>query len=294
MAWHKQPLVKTDSGTYGREIELTKRWFVWSDSGVADNANDPSAAMNWLLNPSGGAAPATLLFPDSPILCILSQIDFDPIADFKWEFTIKYAPPEKWRGSGDNAFNFNTSGGTAKITQALSHVATYAPGDNVTVTTLQDGALNRDSSGVNGIDVDTGEFSFQITIYRTSIPTSYVDLLESLTDTVNAIDFTTPGVDGLSKTFHAGSCRFKGATGAKRVFSDWEITLNFVSSPNLTGITIGEGDNQISGIVKNGWDYLSVEYEDVDDATNHLLCAAPSLVYVDRVYPYENWTGILP
>ncbi len=56
------------------------------------------------------------------------------------------------------------------------------------------------------------------------------------------------------KGFAVGECLFLGAAGAKRGSGDWEIGYRFASSPNVTGLTVGD----ITGINKKDSQYLRV------------------------------------
>jgi hypothetical protein len=60
------------------------------------------------------------------------------------------------------------------------------------------------------------------------------------------------------KGFAAGECLFLGAAGTKRGSGDWEIGYRFASSPNVTGLTVGD----ITGINKK--DSHSVGALDLD------------------------------
>jgi hypothetical protein len=86
----------------------------------------------------------------------------------------------------------------------------------------------------------------------------------------------------------AGEVLFLGATGAKRGRGDWEITFRFAASPNATGIAIGD----ITGIAKNGWDYLWVLYEEQEDSTAKALVKYPKAVYVEEVYPEGDFDAL--
>ncbi|RMF94392.1 MAG: hypothetical protein D6741_12675, partial [Planctomycetota bacterium] len=106
---------------------------------------------------------------------------------------------------------------------------------------------------------------------------AYKATLYNLTGTVNNATF---------RNFAAGEVLFMGASGSKRGPGDWEITFRFAASPNVTGLTIGE----ITGINKNGWDYLWVAYaDDVDDAAKELI-KKPIAAYVERVYRYTDFS----
>jgi len=272
---------KFESGD-GTSVDGTGDTLIYIVTGTAaDNVGDAIVAANYAL----GVIPTTYNGNN------LKSIERKRTTDKHWEFTAKYVAPgtDSFRPTGEKAFTFTTAGGTQHITQALSHIATYDDGGSI--STDQDGAINATPTGIEGVDIDVSAFDFQITSYISAgdLDASYVTLLYQLTNTVNASTFTAT-VDGVSFTFNEGECRFRGAQGSKRGIGDWEITKNFSASPNVTGRTIGP----ISGIAKKGWEYISVYYEQTDDATNKVVVQKPKFVFVDQVYPEDNWTGLVP
>ena len=84
----------------------------------------------------------------------------------------------------------------------------------------------------------------------------------------------------------AGEVLFLGASGSKRSTGDWEITFRFAASQNRTGITIGD----ITDIVKGGWDYLWVRYEDSEDTGAKQLVKKPVAVYIEQVYHLKDFS----
>ena len=81
---------------------------------------------------------------------------------------------------------------------------------------------------------------------------------------------------------------FLGASGAKRGFEDWEITFRFAASPNVAGLSLGN----ISGINKEGWQYLWVRFADDEDGSSSTLIKKPVAAYVERVYEYGDFSGL--
>ncbi len=80
--------------------------------------------------------------------------------------------------------------------------------------------------------------------------------------------------------YQPGEVLFMGASGQKRGDTRWEVTFKFAASPNRTGIVAGSS----SGIAKNGWDYLWVQYgEDVDNAVK-VRIKKPVAVFIEEVY----------
>jgi hypothetical protein len=90
------------------------------------------------------------------------------------------------------------------------------------------------------------------------------------------------------KGFAAGECLFLGAAGTKRGGGDWEIGYRFASSPNVTGLTVGD----ITGINKKGWEYLWVRYADAEDAAAKALVKKPIAAYIEQVYPYGDLNAL--
>ncbi|RLS54091.1 MAG: hypothetical protein DWH91_12750, partial [Planctomycetota bacterium] len=58
--------------------------------------------------------------------------------------------------------------------------------------------------------------------------------------------------------------------------------------PNATGLVIGE----ITGINKEGWEYLWVRYADAEDTTAKVLVKKPIAVYVEQVYPTNSFASL--
>lgn len=288
---------KSPTLEYGRDGTFIQIWIV---RGLAsDMADDVGTAVSWALTPgpppAGGGIPSFLELPANDYIATLADLKAHQPdqAPYTWEletlYTVHVNTP---------IFTFNTAGGTQHILAALQHVQTYNWDPNTSTQTTnptpQDGLLNVTDQGVEGLDIDIGGFEFQITIYLTLVTYTYLELLQSLTDTVNANVFSA-SVDGVPFTWQIGECRFKGATGSFRAFGDYEITLNFngnrnQNTANGNAITIGP----VTGIQKNGQDYLWVDFQPTADNTNYQLARVVRNVYIDQVYAYENWSGILP
>ena len=79
---------------------------------------------------------------------------------------------------------------------------------------------------------------------------------------------------------------FLGASGTKRGQDDWELTFRFAASPNVANLQLGN----ITGIQKEGWQYLWVRYADDEDTTAKTLIKRPVSAYVEQVYPYGDFS----
>lgn len=181
-----------------------------------------------------------------------------------------------WRGrakyqrlSGTDEYTFNTGGGTAKITQALSQTGYASSGTPPDFK----GAIGVTKDGVEGVDITVPQYEFSETHYFSdaAVTQAYKLALFNLTGRVNLATF---------RGFDAGECLFLGANGSKRGDEQWAITFNFACSPNLTGVSVGD----ITGIDKDGWDYLWVRYEDFEDTLAIELVSRPSSAHVAKVY----------
>lgn len=190
-----------------------------------------------------------------------------------WEGRVEYST----RGAlepttGSSSFQFDTGGQSEHITQSLSTVGIYP-----TVIPSFNGAIGVTDDGIAGVDIQIPTYKFSETHYLADevVTLAYRGILFALTATVNNAPF---------KGLNAGECLFLGASGAKRGRGDWEIAFNFAGRPNVTNRTIGD----ISGINKDGWDYLWVRYEDAEKDFH--LVKRPIGVYVERVYPRTNFS----
>lgn len=196
-----------------------------------------------------------------------------------WKVAVNYGT-QQVKEIGQSSFTFDTSGGTAKITQALT-TTYWQIGENpidAAFAIPTNGAINLQKDGtVEGVEITIPQFSFTVTrVIADPLPTLYAAALETLTSKVN-LDVVVLNVSGVIYTFQPGELLFLGASGGKRGTDAWEITLKLEVSRNST-LDIGE----IHGIEKYGWDYLWVLYEDVENTKN--ITAKPKQVMTEQVY----------
>lgn len=304
MAFSKSEGAYSGETIYGKNPDNVKIYYV---TGLpADGIQEEAFVIAWALNPAPGFGqiPTIIFLPSTSIQAIISNFHARPIPPYTWEITVTYSPLADFRTNSFPQFSFNTAGGTQHTTVGVSHVKTYnwnaITSTQTTHPTPQDGLLNVTESGIEGLDIEVSGFDFQITIYPAAVTSDYIDLLKRMTDTVNGTTFAA-AVDGVPFSWDIGECKFKGATGSLRGFGDYEITLNFngiknrkaaQSSPVTVGNTITIGP--VKDIEKNGQDYLWIDYQYVSDDENKRGAKVVANVYVDQIYDYENWSGILP
>jgi hypothetical protein len=204
--------------------------------------------------------------PEVYLGMLLEEVHADPLGNGVWKAYARYA-----RLEDDAEYTFDTGGGTAKVTQSLGTVASYAPA-GLTPPDFQ-GAIGVSEDRVEGVDVPIPAFQFTETHRFTDaeVDGAYRLTLFTMTGRWN---------DAAFKGLASGECLFLGATGSRRAGdTKWSITFRFAGSPNVTGMTIGD----ITGVDKLGWDYLWVRYADFEDGFAYALVKRPVAAYVERV-----------
>lgn len=204
---------------------------------------------------------------------VFQSANLSPIGPDLWDGTVRYGPytPEDPKQPGDSSYQFDTGGGTHKITQSLQTMQRKAPAGK----TAPDfkGAIGVTQDDVEGVDVTIPVYNFSEThiILASAVTNAYKSKLFALTGKTN---------NGQFRGFAVGEVLFLGASGAKRGKEDWEISFKFAASPNVQNLAVGE----IQGIDKKGWDYLWIRYADSEDAESKTLVKKPLAAYVERVY----------
>jgi hypothetical protein len=157
------------------------------------------------------------------------------------------------------------------MTQSISTIAKYAPAGKNTLDFK--GAIGVSANGVEGVDIRSPVYEFSETHWLSvaTVDTAYKQGLFELTGTVN---------DDLFKGFAAGEVLFLGASGSRRSGEKWEVSFRFAASFNRIGITVGD----ITGVAKEGWEYMWVYYEEQEDASAHRLVKVPRCVFIEQVY----------
>jgi hypothetical protein len=196
-----------------------------------------------------------------------------------WAIEVPYGPREtKQPEAGECRFSFDTGGGTARITQAKEHIASYKhpelaapPNHKGAIGVTSDGAAKT----VEGCDITVPAFKWteEWTLPSTTITWTYSQILKALTGRTNDDEF---------RNFGKGQVLCVGAQGRQSTKDPTiaDLTLNFLQSDDFAGLTMGD----IEGIVKQGWHYLWVEYWSKEDPASNLLVKVPKAVHVERVY----------
>lgn len=196
----------------------------------------------------------------------------------RWLAEVHYDTTSPESPSDDDSIEFDTSGGTQHITQSLATIASYPNG-----APDHQGAIAVSSSGVEGADIVVPSLQFSITKYFAQVSTAYVQLLGSMTGSINAGSF---------KGFAPGEVLFEGANGQKepnQSETPWRITYRFRVSANQAAFSVGS--ISVTG-GKYGHDLMWVSYQEAADESAVALVKRPRAVYIERVYPVANF-GLL-
>jgi hypothetical protein len=225
-------------------------------------------------------APWSIVDPATSVALYRGPITWEQNGPAIWEVTVSFQDPQRQEKEievGEYRVSFSTTGGTQHIAASLATVARYAPAGKV--APIHNQAIGVSDNGeVQGCDIVVPSTRYTVT-YRQPLAImtdAYVRTVISLTGTVNNATW---------KGRAAGSVLFMGADGLQATNSAPEVTYHFAEQPNLTGLTIGA----ITGIAKKGWEYLWVEFEELEDPLSKRLVKKPRAVHVEQVYNSANF-----
>ncbi len=241
----------------------------------SSEGEDPSVEQHWMLKGTDSDLVAKdILGAASPRIydgLVRKSWRVEPEGYLLWRGSVQYGRYEMPQNQGDPPkISFEIGGSTIHVNTTLATVNKYAPAGKQPIDSH--GLIGVTKDSVEGVDIPAREFNWSEThILPLSFVTySYAAVLYYLSGTVNASPW---------RAYAAGEVLFKNATGSSRDAYTAELTYNFVASPNIRNQTIGD----ITGINKDGWDYLWTRYEDEVDETANALTKKPRCVYVERV-----------
>jgi hypothetical protein len=256
-----------------RTASLTRTWFV-------QGTNDETEVQELVLTAS------SVVFD----FLVRKSVRCEPIGGGNWFCDVEYANIDPQQAVGAEtvteptapsvtaplgpAFSFDTTGGTTHITQSRStRSKTRAGGGAAPDNKL---AIGITKDRVEGCDVVTPKFEWQLECQRADCTGQYLIDLFSVTGTVN-YDATFYG-------FPAGTVLYLGASGRYTFNDRWTITHRFACNPNEVNLDVGNG---ITVPEKKGWDYLWIGYK--DEVSNNKLIQVPDTAYVEVVYRTGNF-----
>ena len=207
-----------------------------------------------------------------------------PISDgfYDCEATYNAKPDNATTEIGTQTESFDITAQTQKITHAINQIK-YSPSGGPTAPDLN-GAINvKDFSKgeVEGCDIFVPTYAFSITkiVSAPSVNSSFKFAMMGLVGKVCSDAFGP---------FAAGEVLFFGIRGSQRDSQAYELAYSFLASPNVTGLSFGG----VSGVDKKGWEYLSITYDKLEDATNFAIVPKVRGVYVSQVYQTASFSGL--
>ena len=203
----------------------------------------------------------------------------------QWDVDVTYG----MLGSPDPdniSWSFDIGTSSLHITQALEHVASYAPPGKTAPNHKGAIGVRCDGNGqvVEGCDVLIPVFTWEETHNLpagTVASHAWIQLMEGLVAHIN---------DGPFRIWAKGELLLLGASGqhAKLVEKYVPITFKFASSRTKNAMTIGD----ITGVDKEGHHWLWIEYEEQEDGSAKALTKRPRAVHIERVYDYADFANL--
>lgn len=185
---------------------------------------------------------------------------------------------------------FDTTGGSEHISYGIKLVSSAGnPSAEIGA------AINFDGQRINGIDVQRPALRFTQTfeLPDSQVTTAYKILLSEFTGSVN-----DTALGAIGAIAGRRGLLFLGAVGSKTITLDdiedlWTITFNFAVRQTERNIIFNEGLTDEFVIIEVfGWDYLWVQYENVDDSKQNRIVQKPIAAYVDQVFPEKDFTQL--
>jgi hypothetical protein len=199
-----------------------------------------------------------------------------------WKADVQYGIAEQGE-AGDVSWSFDIGSEGFHITNGLEHVASFvasgtAPDHKGAIGVRQDGS----GTTVEGVDIKLPVFTWEETYYAPYSTVASYGFIQTLEATVARIN------DAAWRIWAKGELLLLGVSGAKRGEEPVGLTYRFAVSRTKTSMTIGD----ITGVDKEGHNYLWIEYEQKDDAAADKLTSRPLAVHVERVYDYADFTAL--
>jgi len=162
----------------------------------------------------------------------------------------------------------------------LKVMASPPPGYTAPIAPWTGGAINITKDGIEGADIPSAQSKFTLTLYLDTVTPTQRLQLEAITQHVNAVSFEGRAV---------GEVRFENFTINNQGRQNYELRMNFIREPNLTGLQVGG----IKNIAKKGHELLWVYYQEYLDEISHTMLKRPVYAYVERVFYWSNFAVIL-
>jgi hypothetical protein len=215
----------------------------------------------------------------------IEKFSYREFAGGCWDVTAHYrGQRNEWKLAGD------TSGGTRKRFYSLETVNTYDCVQTLAGPPDMKGAIGVTDNGIDGVDVPDEKFDFTITqnLSLTSLSSDYLQLLRTMTGTVNDYFYTVDYEDQRLE-FEEEELRLMGINFEQSSSGDLSISYKFSAQDSIL-----EEDDEVIGesaaIEKKGWQYIWVYFQQFHDVASHSITRKPIAAYVERVCKLSDFT----
>jgi hypothetical protein len=193
-------------------------------------------------------------------------------------------PPPPLQPGDPERITWDTTGGVTVRRTHAPLVASYA-GPGAPVGAPNHGsAINVTDEGPQGVDIEVGGGLLRIesVITTAQASTAYGKRLQAWSK-----KYTN---DRNFRGFSAGEVRFMGGTMTERADGYWDLVRVFEVSENETGLVVAG----VTGVAKKGHEYVWVQSQKKEDATNKAVVDEVVAVYVHEVFPQKNFDLLDP
>lgn len=220
-------------------------------------------------------------------ILLRDSIDPKPKGPGKWEVTVEWTAENDKKNDRKPAantwsFDFDTSGGTHKIFQAIAESCSIQRKDSEADPDEDapnvEGAIGWDGKKVNGVEIVVPKLEFSIHAYYdpSEVDTVLMADIARSTGKVNSDEWLG---------FDPGEVLFLGGSGSGDIPSTngqrvkpIKITYKFAASENIPSAVVVSPNMELP-CEKPGWDYLDVYYEKHADAGEILARAKWARIY---------------
>ena len=238
--------------------------------------------------------------------------DMRPFGHSLWEVTYHYAAPDSPTGQGtsqgdppspgsndddlDAVIEFDTSGGTAHVTQCISQES-HGPEDGSDIVNAKVVGASGDS--VEGTDVVTPKLSISLSRRPPAINGNYIKNLARLTGKTNSAVYKIRGIVlGVycEIEFQQEELLFMGAapTG-KEVWKDGRFIYKFEASESVLALNVGNDANGGDVVipVKNGWEYVWMLFGKKELTKPKVAIPITRLAFVSKMQESLEYKNVL-
>ena len=213
---------------------------------------------------------------------VRQEANASPTGPNSWEVSVSFGPEDDEKSqqppeAGLWHFSFDTTGGTHRITQSIETLWRGERSQSNPAPDLR-GAVNYDGGKVQGVDIPVPKLEFSITAYYApqAVTTAFVANIARNTSKANSAAWL--GFAAGELLFLGGNGQGEIPTAAGQRVKPIPITFKFAASENRENIQVGD----ILVPKKDGWDYLWVRYEKIEDAG--VVYPIPVHAYVEKIH----------